>query len=48
MICYKAEASGKRSGDIKEAYNSFIVEHPEGRMKRRKFREMMTKGGLRK
>ena len=41
LICL-AETSGKSKEDIQEAYDSFIEEHPEGRMGKKKFKELMS------
>ena len=39
---FKAEASGKSPEYIKEAYNDFIKDHPDGKMDKTTFVELMS------
>ena len=42
-IASLTKSSGLDEAQVKEAFNSFVAEHPNGKMKPKDFREMMSK-----
>ena len=37
-----SKSSGLEKEEVKKAFNNFVAEHPDGRMKPKAFREMMS------